>query len=134
VKYLNICIFNIHDMNKITDFYSTANKKPRLSEGVTEITVVPESSTSTAGTSEMATTTNNDWPSCWSLEQKKYFCTKYEWLHVSNQKLGCTCCQKVRTLGVGKKAGIKIHKEWSNNEVPYNAENGAQQLRSLQKK
>jgi hypothetical protein len=82
VKYLNNFIFNIHDMNKITDFYSTANKKPRLSKDVTGKIEVPESSTSTAGTSEM---TSNDWPSCWSSEQKKiFFCTKYEWLHVSN--------------------------------------------------
>jgi hypothetical protein len=91
-------------MNKITDFYSTTNKKPRLSKEVTEKTEVPESSTSKAGTSEMVRNSSNDWPSYWSLEQKKNcFCTKYEWLHVSNQRLGCTCCQKVGTLGVGKK-------------------------------
>jgi hypothetical protein len=60
-------------MNKITDFYSAANKKPRLSEEVTGKTEVPKSSTSTAGTSEMATITSNDWPSCWSLEQKNDF-------------------------------------------------------------
>jgi hypothetical protein len=60
-------------MNKITNFYSTANKNPGLSEEVTEKTEVPKSSTSTAGTSEMATTTSNDWPSCWSLEQKITF-------------------------------------------------------------
>jgi hypothetical protein len=74
-------------MNKITDFFSTANKKPRLSEELTEETEVPESSTSTAGTSKMASTTNNDWPSYCSLEQKNDFCTEYEWLHVLNKNL-----------------------------------------------
>jgi hypothetical protein len=41
---------------------------------------------------------------------------------------------KVGTLGAGKKAGMKISKEWSNNEVSYNCENRAQQLKSLRKK
>jgi hypothetical protein len=34
----------------------------------------------------------------------------------------------------GGKVGMKISKEWSNNEVSYNGENRAQQLRSLRKK
>jgi hypothetical protein len=90
-------------MNKITDFHSTANKKSTLSEEVTGKTEVPETSTSTAGTSEMATTTNNDWLSCWSLEQTNDFYTKYEWLYVSNKKTwlfvlskgrNSRCCEK----------------------------------------
>jgi hypothetical protein len=121
-------------MNKITDFYSTANKKPRLNE-VTLKTKIPESSTSTAGTSEMATTTSNDWPSCWSLEQKNYFCTKYEWLHVSNRKTWLYVLSKGQNSWCcKKKAGTKISKECPNNEVSYNSENQALQPRSLRKK
>jgi hypothetical protein len=93
---LNIFIVHIHDVNKITDFHSTANKKPALIEEVTGETEVPESSTSTAGTSEMATTTNNDWPCCWSVEQKNDFCTEYEWLLISNKKLGMYVLSKGR--------------------------------------
>jgi hypothetical protein len=51
----------------------------------------------------MATTTSNDWPSCWSLKQKVIFVQNMNG-YVSNQKLGCTCCQKFGTLNVGKKS------------------------------
>jgi hypothetical protein len=42
-----------------------------------------------------------------------------EWLNIQNKKLGCILCQKIVSLGVEKKVGMKISKEWANNEINY---------------
>ena len=72
--------------------------------------------------------TNNDWPTCWTLVQKNDFCLRHEWLYVRNQKLGCTPCGKVGTLGVEAKTGMKVSREWANNEITYYGDERKQQL------
>jgi hypothetical protein len=36
---------------------------------------------------------------------------------VKKEKLGCTLCQNVGTLGVEKKMGMKISKSWGNYKI-----------------
>jgi hypothetical protein len=60
------------------------------------------------------------WTSCWTLEQKNEFCEKKKvWLCTKNRKTSCGACHKVRTLGIGAKMGMKITKEWANNEITH---------------
>jgi hypothetical protein len=44
---------------------------------------------------------------------------KYDWLNIRNKKLGCMLCQKIGTLGVDKKIGLKFSIEWANSEIIY---------------
>ena len=126
-------------MKKIFDFFSASqsndfpvNKKSRLNEeipaeiGVTEETITEPSeimpSDSVLGSSaaiEQLQPDDADWPACWTLDQKNEFCTKYDWLSIHDKKLGCFPCQKVGSLGVEAKMGMKVSKEWSNNQITY---------------
>lgn len=81
-----------------------------------------------------STSTCNDWPGCWTLEQKNDFTKKYDWLTIECKKLGCSICKKIGTVNIEKKSGMRISKEWVNNEVTSNGENRTQQLTSLRKK
>lgn len=143
-------------MKKIIDFFSAshssnfpANKKIRLSEeitteGVTEETITEPSELmhsdrgpSVSGSSvtfEQLQPADADWPTCWTLDQRNDFCAKYDWLFIHNTKLGCTPCRKVGYLGVEAKMGMKISKEWANNQITYFGTNRKQQLMSLRKK
>jgi hypothetical protein len=54
------------------------------------------------------------------LEQKNEFCKKKNvWLYSKNRKIGCGACRKVQTLGIEAKMGMKISKEWANNEITH---------------
>jgi hypothetical protein len=130
-------------MKKISCYFSTtgsgadsANKKLKT-ETMTEdmeISVhvdVPESSLADLGDQGR---TQNDWPDCWSLDQKNDFCSKNEWLNVHKMKLGCTICRNVGTLGTETTMGMKISKEWANNEITYSGKERKLQLGSLRKK
>lgn len=77
---------------------------------------------------------DNDLPSCWTLEQKTEFCSKNEWLCVRRKKLGCTVCRKVGTLGTEAKMGMKISREWTDGEVSCYGEDKKIQQMSLRKK
>ena len=77
---------------------------------------------------------DNDQPSCWTLEQKLDFCGRYEWLCVRRKKLGCTVCRKVGTLGIEAKMGMKISKEWTDGEVSCYGDEKKKQQNSLRKK
>lgn len=75
-----------------------------------------------------------DWPTCWTLYQKNDYCSKYDWLYVCKQKLGCSVCQKVGSLGVESKIGMKISKAWAECNITFFGESRQQQLTSLRKK
>lgn len=45
---------------------------------------------------------------CLNMEEKKEFCLKYEWLIAENEKLGCSVCREIWTLGVNQKVGMEI--------------------------
>uniref|UniRef100_A0A8C8RJZ3 HAT C-terminal dimerisation domain-containing protein n=1 Tax=Pelusios castaneus TaxID=367368 RepID=A0A8C8RJZ3_9SAUR len=77
---------------------------------------------------------DNDWPSCWTVEQKTDFCSKNEWLWFKEKKLGCTVCRNVGSLGVEAKMGMKISTQWSNGEITCYGEDRKKQLTSLRKK
>jgi hypothetical protein len=36
-----------------------------------------------------------------------------------NRKIGCGACRKVQTLEIEAKMGMKISKEWANNEITH---------------
>ena len=134
-------------MKKITSFFATAsgpdNKKARTREP-TELGLETEemeiiasvSNVSELSNSELGeqSKTTKDWPSCWNLDQRNEFLSKNEWLCVFKMKLGCTPCRKVGTLGVEAKMGMKVSKDWVNNEITYNGVDRKQQLGSLRKK
>jgi hypothetical protein len=42
---------------------------------------------------------------------------------VQNKKLGCTVCKSIGSLGVEKHMGMKLSKEWVNNEINLFGEN-----------
>jgi hypothetical protein len=44
---------------------------------------------------------------------------KKVWLCTKNRKIGYCACRKVRTLGIEAKMGMKISKEWANNEITH---------------
>jgi hypothetical protein len=44
---------------------------------------------------------------------------KYDWISIQNKKFGCMPHQIIRTLGVEKKAEMKVSREWENNELTY---------------
>ena len=119
-------------MKKITSFFSAGSPVKKKIRSSTEETEEMEITTSDVPSADDYT--NDDWPSCWTLEQKTDFCAKNEWLCFQEKKLGCTTCRKVGTLGVEATMGMKISKEWTNNEISYYGEDRKQQLRSLRKK
>jgi hypothetical protein len=53
---------------------------------------------------------------------------------VQNKKFGCTVCKSISSLGVEKHMGMKLSKEWVNNEINFFGETRHQQLTSLHKK
>lgn len=150
-------------MKKITSFFASGNKKLRICEPEPEQetqssqTVLQSASCvsspiefdsvssdevlpSTSDTLDGPSCTDPDylespaWPSCWTLEQKNSFCEKNDWLDFHDQKLGCKVCKKVGSLGVERKNGMKISKEWANIEVTSYGTKRSQQLTSLRKK
>ena len=125
-------------MKKIINYFSTtgpANKKARiLAHTTTEHTKITTPVDISESDLEKQSQTTNDWPDCWTYDQKNDFCLKNEWLCVCKIKLGCTLCSKVGTLGVETKMGMKLSKEWANNEITYCGKNRKQQLSSLRKK
>jgi hypothetical protein len=40
--------------------------------------------------------------SCWSLAPRNEFLKKNDWLFIKDEKLGCSTCKKVASLGVKK--------------------------------
>jgi hypothetical protein len=80
------------------------------------------------------TTDTNDWPSCWIIERISEFCQKHEWLSVQNKKFGCTVYKSIGSLGVEKHKGMKLSREWVNNEINFFGETRQQQLTSLHTK
>ena len=98
-------------MKKINNFFSVGspvNNKIRSSRPTEEI---EEIEITTSGVPSADDYTNDEWPSCWTLEQKTDFCSKNEWLCFREKKLGCTTCRKVGTHGVEAKTGMKISKK-----------------------
>ena len=87
-------------------------------------------------TTEQLHPADADWPTCYTLDQRNAFCSKYDWLSIHNKKLGCIPCRKVGNLGVEAKMGMKVSKEWTTNKIPvtYFGINRKQQLMSLRKK
>jgi len=75
-----------------------------------------------------------DWPTCWTLDQKNDYFSKYDWLYVCKQKLGCSSCQKVGSLGVESNIGMKTVKAWADGNITFFGESQQQQLTSLRKK
>lgn len=125
-------------MKKITNYFLTdgpTNKKARiLTETIAEQTKITTSVDISESDVEMQCQTANDWPDCWTYDQKNDFCLKNEWLSFCRMKLGCTLCRQVGTLGVEAKMGMNICKEWANNEVTHSGKDRSQQLASLRKK
>jgi hypothetical protein len=66
------------------------------------------------------------------LKQKNEFCGKKSL--VMSKKNGCGACRKARTLGMEAKMGMKISKEWANNEITHFGVTLEQQLTSLRTK
>jgi hypothetical protein len=89
---------------------------------------------SVASSSVCNSSLDANWPCSWTLEQNNEFSSKYDWLTVSNRWLGCGPCNKIGTLSIEKKTGMRVAKEWANNEVTHYGKNRSQQLSSLQKK
>jgi hypothetical protein len=56
------------------------------------------------------------------------------WLCTKNRKICCGACRKVRTLGMEARMGMKISKEWANNEITHFGITQEQQLTSLRVK
>ena len=84
-------------MKKITSFFATeasVTKKAKLSS---------EEIKTTASETCVDECSDNDWPSCWTAEQKTDFCSKNEWLWFKEKKLGCTVCRNLGSLGVEAK-------------------------------
>jgi hypothetical protein len=107
-------------MKKISSFFPSAapvNKqfKQELAEDNVDIIQTTVSEQTCVG--DVDIDSDNDQPSCWTMEQKIDFCGRYEWLCVRRKKLGCTVCRKVGTLGIEAKMGMKISKEWTDGEV-----------------
>ena len=125
-------------MKKITNYFSTtghANKKAKvLADTTTEHTKITTPVDISESDLEKQSQTTNDWPDCWTHDQKNDFCLKNEWLCVCKMKLGCAPCSKVGTLAVETKMGMKISKEWANDEITYCGKDRKQQLSSLRKK
>uniref|UniRef100_A0A8D2KSJ0 HAT C-terminal dimerisation domain-containing protein n=1 Tax=Varanus komodoensis TaxID=61221 RepID=A0A8D2KSJ0_VARKO len=125
-------ILNTQTLMKTDD---PANKKARI---LTDTTAEHMKITTPVDTSESdlekQSQTTNDWPDCWTYDQKNDFCLKNEWLCVCKMKLGYKPCRKVGTLGVEMKMGMKLSKEWTNNEITYSGKDRKQQLNSLWKK
>ena len=98
-------------MKKISSFFPAAapvskQLKQELAEGCDIQTAVSEQTC----VGDVDIDSDNDQPSCWTLEQKLDFCGRYEWLCVRRKKLGCTVCRKVGKLGIEEKMGMKISK------------------------
>lgn len=76
-------------------------------------------------------------PTCWTVEQWNYFSSRNDWLSLHGDRLGCSICRSVGSLGPNRSlVGMKIHlsPEWCNGEVaPYGNDKTAQQT-SLRKK
>jgi hypothetical protein len=53
---------------------------------------------------------------------------------VQNKKLGCTICKNIGSLYIEKHMGMKLSKEWVNNEINLFGETRQQQLMSIRKK
>ena len=122
-------------IKKITNDFSTtgpANKKARiLADTTIEHTKITTPVDISESDLEKQSQTTNDRPDCWTYDQKNKFCLKNKWLCVCKMKLGCTPCSKVGTLGVETKMGMKLSKEWANNEITYCGKYRKQQLSSL---
>jgi len=74
-----------------------------------------------------------DCPTRWTLDQKNDYPSKYDWLYVCKQKLGCSSCQKVGSLGVESNIGMKIVKARTDGNITFFGESRQQQLTSLRK-
>jgi hypothetical protein len=48
-----------------------------------------------------------------------FFYQKHEWLSVQNKKFGCMVCKSIGSLGMEKRTGMKLLKEWVNNEINF---------------
>lgn len=136
-------------MKKITNYFSKPKKlkldesaeaeiceAPLMEVDEPESTLPTSSSTITHAPSGSDNVKDCDrqWPECWTFEQKNEFCKKYDWLLVQNQKLGCKVCQKVGSLGVEKKTGMKMSKQWTGCDISSFGESRAQQQTALRKK
>jgi hypothetical protein len=53
---------------------------------------------------------------------------------VQNKKFGCMVYKSTGSLGVEKHKGMKLSKEWVNNEINFFGETRQQQLTSLRTK
>lgn len=80
------------------------------------------------------TVRESEYPTIWNLTQATDFTKTYPWLLFKNGCLGCKTCQQVTGLGVFKKNGIKLSKEWVSGTVTFNGNGRQNQLSSLRKK
>lgn len=80
------------------------------------------------------TVRESEYPPIWNLTQATDFTKTYPWLFFKNGCLGCKTCQQVTGLGVFKKNGIKLSKEWVSGTVTFNGNGRQNQLSSLRKK
>ena len=122
-------------MKKISSFFPAAapvskQLKQELAEGNDIQTTVSEQTC----VGDVDIDSDNDQPSCWTLEQKLDFCGRYEGLFFRRKKLGCTVCRKVGTLCIEAKMGMKISKEWTDGEVSCYGDEKKKQQNSLRKK
>ncbi|KII65997.1 hypothetical protein RF11_15812 [Thelohanellus kitauei] len=118
-------------MKRITSFFSTEVSVTRKARTISEEI---KTSTTDPSTCVHECSDNNDWPSCWTVEQKTEFCYKNEWQWFQDKKLGCTVCRNVGSLSVEAKMGMKISTEWSNGEITCYGDDRKKQLTSLRKK
>jgi hypothetical protein len=74
------------------------------------------------------TTDINDWLNFWTIDRKMSFYQKHEWRSVQNKMFGCMVCKIIGSLGMEKRTGMKLLKEWVNNEINFFGETRQQQL------
>lgn len=74
------------------------------------------------------------WPSCWDKKMWQSKKRDYPWLVSNNEKLGCSVCNEVSSLGCYSGKSIHISKEWQSTSVMATGVNKEKQLMSLRNK
>ena len=76
----------------------------------------------------------DEWPDCWSSDQRMYSLSQNDWLIAKEKKLGCKVCSKVKSLAAHTEQGLRLSPEWSGCSISAFGTDKAKQQHSLHKK
>ena len=120
-----------------TSLSQTSNTSPEDSNMATQNTI--EQGVEIALEEELDVCRMDNWPSCWTLDQRLFFTKKYTWLCASRPSglIGCKMCARVAGLGPSERTmGMKItlQKEWVDCAISGSGADKIKQQKSLRKK